>query len=327
MNSFQRAAFTRTKGKHFDAACSVSELLRGRASSPDASRAQPAASGANYATAVGTLVQIWHRQRLPTSFHPEFPGHTVSDILDFRLSPSCRSTFSHIAESLSSTTSRSCKGSLFANVPPHRHHGESPPALPGSQEIERVRLFGGLQHVKYKNTLRNHNNDLTLPAPGDETPVEQLTQMTGFWKNPATIQPNNFKFKSLSNWAFNIAVGCNHGCRFCYVPSVSTNKLTPQLEKLGVQDADAQWGDYVYLREWDEDKFLRSLQRAEGMSLDGLKPDGNRAVIYCSTTDPYQVIQHPDARMRRKLAKHAEKLVRRSLKNSSGTNPLSTCGS
>jgi len=133
------------------------------------------------------------------------------------------------------------------------------------------------------------------------------------WERRATIQPNNFRFKSLSNWSFNIAVGCTHGCRFCYVPSVSTIKLSPQLEKLGVKYPDAQWGDYVYLRRWDEELFLRSLWQAENTPVDELNPDGNRAVIYCSTTDPYQVLGHPDPGMRPKLADHASHLVRRSL--------------
>jgi DNA repair photolyase len=44
-----------------------------------------------------------------------------------------------------------------------------------------------------------------------------------------------------------------------------------------------------------------------------LKPDGNRAVIYCSTTDPYQVIRHPDPVRQRELAEHSRFLVRRSL--------------
>jgi DNA repair photolyase len=36
-------------------------------------------------------------------------------------------------------------------------------------------------------------------------------------------------------------------------------------------------------------------------------------VIYCSTTDPYQVIRHPDTARQRQLAEHARFLVRRSL--------------
>ncbi len=111
-----------------------------------------------------------------------------------------------------------------------------------------------------------------------------------FWHAPAVIAENNFIYKSLSNWAFNVAVGCSHACRFCYVPSVATIKQAAKLAEYGVEDPDAEWGDYVLLRPWDEQKFLASLRSAENTPRSQLKPDGNRAVIYCSTTDPYQVI-------------------------------------
>jgi DNA repair photolyase len=135
----------------------------------------------------------------------------------------------------------------------------------------------------------------------------------GFWHAPAIIAENNFIYKSLSNWAFNVAVGCSHACRFCYVPSVATIKQAAKLAEYGVRDPDAEWGDYVLLRPWDEEKFLASLRSAENTPRSQLKPDGNRAVIYCSTTDPYQVIRHPDPARQRELARHARFLVRRSL--------------
>jgi DNA repair photolyase len=134
-----------------------------------------------------------------------------------------------------------------------------------------------------------------------------------FWHAPAVIAPNNFVYKSLSNWAFNIAVGCSHACRFCYVPSAATIKQGAALAKYGVKDPDAEWGDYVLLRPWEEQKFLSSLRSAQNTLRSELKPDGNRAVIYCSTTDPYQVIHHPDAARQRELAAHSRFLVRRSL--------------
>jgi DNA repair photolyase len=134
-----------------------------------------------------------------------------------------------------------------------------------------------------------------------------------FWHSPAVIAENNFIYKSLSNWAFNIAVGCSHACRFCYVPSAATIKQGPRLAEYGVKDPDAEWGNYLLLRPWDEQKFLTSLRAAENKPHKQLKPDGNRAVIYCSTTDPYQVIRHPDSIRQRELAEHARFLVRRSL--------------
>lgn len=156
---------------------------------------------------------------------------------------------------------------------------------------------------------------VTAPKIAQATPQRRITPMVpvDFWTTPAVISPNNFVYKSLSNWAFNLAVGCSHACRFCYVPSAATIKQGPKLAEYGVQDPDAEWGDYVLLRPWDEAKFLTSLRAAELTPAHKLKRDGNRAVIYCSTTDPYQVIHHPDPARQRELAAHARLLVRRSL--------------
>jgi DNA repair photolyase len=135
----------------------------------------------------------------------------------------------------------------------------------------------------------------------------------GTWFAPALIQPNDFVYKSLSSWSFNIAIGCSHACRFCYVPSAATIKQGQNLARYGVKDPDLEWGQYVLLRPWDEKKFLGSLRSAERVPVSELNPDGNRAVMYCTTTDPYQVIRHPDPVEQKKLAEQALRLVRRSL--------------
>lgn len=113
-----------------------------------------------------------------------------------------------------------------------------------------------------------------------------------FWDRPATIERNSFVYKSLSSWSYNVAVGCNHACRFCYVPEVSTRKgaMAKELAKKGVADPDEQWGDYVFIRQWDGPAFLRSLEKAERLLASELNADGNRAVMLCTTTDPYQVV-------------------------------------
>jgi DNA repair photolyase len=145
--------------------------------------------------------------------------------------------------------------------------------------------------------------------------VKRVTtdERVAMWTSPAVIAPNNFVYKSLSNWAFNIAVGCSHACRFCYVPSAATIKQGGKLADYGVKDPDAEWGDYVLLRPWDEKKFLSSLRAADETPISKLKPDGNRAVIYCSTTDAYQVFRHPNPERQRELSEHARFLTRRSL--------------
>jgi DNA repair photolyase len=130
---------------------------------------------------------------------------------------------------------------------------------------------------------------------------------------PGIIAKTGFKHKSLSAFSFNPVVGCTHGCRFCYVPSTSTNKLTPQLSTLGVIDPDADWGNYVFVREWDEIRFLRSLRTAQNTPVEELPADGNRAVMFCSTTDPYQVVRNPDPATGRELTKALQASVRRAL--------------
>ena len=155
--------------------------------------------------------------------------------------------------------------------------------------------------------------DVLVRTPQARPRPRPIKSPVDFWHAPAVIAENHFVYKSLSNWAFNVAVGCSHACRFCYVPSTATIKQGPKLAEYGVKDPDAEWGDYVLLRPWDEQKFLASLRSAENTPRKQLKPDGNRAIIYCSTTDPYQVIRHPDLERQRELAEHARFLVRRSL--------------
>ena len=133
------------------------------------------------------------------------------------------------------------------------------------------------------------------------------------WTQPLVIEPNNFKYKSLSNFVCNPGLGCCHGCPFCYVPEVSTNKQALKLTLYGIQDPDAEWGKYFLIRQWNEKVFLASLRRAENTPVDNLKPDGHRAVMFSSTTDPYQTPVHPDGARQKLLADHLRFIVRRAL--------------
>ena len=141
----------------------------------------------------------------------------------------------------------------------------------------------------------------------------------------AVIAPNNFRFKSLSDWSYNISLGCKHGCTFCYVPNTSTIKQEIPLEKIpglippdwvqerkeGKHWGDHHWGEYSFLREWNEKEFLSSLRKAQNAKKKGkLTPDGNMAIMFCTTTDPYQTLTGPNAVMLEALRK---KLVRTAL--------------
>lgn len=99
----------------------------------------------------------------------------------------------------------------------------------------------------------------------------------------------------------------------CYVPQVSTIKMAEELKQYGVKNPDQEWGEYFMLREWNEDAFVRSVRKAEKTPLAQLNKDGNRAVMYCTTTDPYQVIGHPDVARRKELVALMQAMVRKSL--------------
>lgn len=155
-------------------------------------------------------------------------------------------------------------------------------------------------------------NGLQITLENTNT-TEPKNAISDYWQHPAVVTASNFKLKSLCEWVVNTAIGCSHGCRFCYVPSTSTNKQKPTLAPLGVNDPDAQWGSYVFPRTWDEEEFNASLRRAENTAQGKLKADGHRAIMFCSTTDPYQVIKNPDPEKARELTRHHQAIVRNAL--------------
>jgi DNA repair photolyase len=135
----------------------------------------------------------------------------------------------------------------------------------------------------------------------------------GIWDLPVEVNLNDFKYKSLSAFSLNVAIGCFFGCLFCYVPSASTLSLGWRLLRFGILDADSEWGTYCLIRRWDEAHFRNSLRLALATPLSKLAPDGHRAIMMSTNTDPYQPIFHPDAAMRRKLQDYLRMVVRRCL--------------
>jgi len=140
-----------------------------------------------------------------------------------------------------------------------------------------------------------------------------ITNKVNIWRNPVEIKRNNFQHKSLSCWSINPFVGCQHACRFCYVPSVSAIKLKGRLAQLGVKDPDGEWGNYAFLRVWDEPAFVGSLLAAERTPIEDLNSDGNRAVMLSTTTDPYQTLRGGDHVETATLNSQARVMVRRML--------------
>lgn len=130
------------------------------------------------------------------------------------------------------------------------------------------------------------------------------------WSSSVKISESGFKHKSLCVWTVNIAVGCGHGCLFCYVPNVSTNKQAKKLALFGVKDPEAEWGKYVLLRKWDADVLAESLLKAKNKTASP-DCDGRQAIMFCSTTDPYQTVT---GKFQKEFNEHRRTLVREALR-------------
>ena len=135
----------------------------------------------------------------------------------------------------------------------------------------------------------------------------------GYWDLPVEVHVNGFKYKSLSNFCLNFAIGCSFGCLFCYVPSASTINLGWRLIRYGVLDADYDWGTYTLIRKWDEKHFRKSLHKMLALAPSELGPDGHMAIMLSTDTDPYMPVFHPDPVMREELRRYLRAMVRRCL--------------
>lgn len=93
--------------------------------------------------------------------------------------------------------------------------------------------------------------------------------------------------KSLCDYVINVATGCTHGCKFCYVPS--TPNVTARQEMLndqaGVEDSQQEWGRYLLYR---DDLPERLAQKLEGKRKWNRTERGRGVVMLSSGTDCYQ---------------------------------------
>lgn len=146
--------------------------------------------------------------------------------------------------------------------------------------------------------------------------ITALTEPFSFWPKPLTLQRSNFVHKSLSDWNANVAVGCGHGCRFCYVPKViNRGNIKEMIRSAGVEDADLNWGDYALLRQWDRTHWQARIKAEDAKPLNLLSKDGNRAVMFCTTTDLYQVMRHKDPARQKELQAHLWKMATEALED------------
>jgi len=93
--------------------------------------------------------------------------------------------------------------------------------------------------------------------------------------------------KSLCDYVINVATGCKHGCKFCYVPS--TPNITARQEMLAeqasVEDGQKDWGSYLLYRDDLPERLGHKLDRKRKWKY----TDRGRGVVMLSSgTDCYQ---------------------------------------
>lgn len=91
---------------------------------------------------------------------------------------------------------------------------------------------------------------------------------------------------SLCDYVINVATGCMHGCRFCYVPntpiiSARGDMIQSKTGKKGGKD----WGNYILYRDDLPERLSRKLENKRKWKK---SKTGEGSVLLSSGTDPYQ---------------------------------------
>lgn len=86
---------------------------------------------------------------------------------------------------------------------------------------------------------------------------------TGDDPTKAILSESGLNSKYLCDYVINVATGCRHGCKFCYVPSTPNIRTRPDMleEEVDVKDPQREWGNYVLYRDGLGDRLDDHLAR------------------------------------------------------------------
>jgi DNA repair photolyase len=93
--------------------------------------------------------------------------------------------------------------------------------------------------------------------------------------------------KSLCDYVINVATGCTHGCKFCYVPSTPniTARQDMLSDRVSVNDGQEEWGSYLLYRDDLPERLASTLDRKQKWK----QTDRGRGMVMLSSgTDCYQ---------------------------------------
>jgi DNA repair photolyase len=115
-------------------------------------------------------------------------------------------------------------------------------------------------------------------------PNDEVT--TGEDPTKAVLSESGLNSKHLCDYVVNVATGCRHGCKFCYVPSTPSVRTRPEMlkEEADVDDAQREWGQYVLYRDGLADRLDEKLSRKQSWKR---TPRGCGVVGISFSTDCY----------------------------------------
>ncbi|WP_323190771.1 radical SAM protein [Halostella sp. PRR32] len=105
----------------------------------------------------------------------------------------------------------------------------------------------------------------------------------------AIISESRLYKKSLCDYVINVATGCRHGCKFCYVPTTPAIENRDEMlnEQAGVEDPQGDWGSYLLYRDDLPERLGNELENTD--EDDWETTDRGRGVVMLSSgTDCYQ---------------------------------------
>lgn len=105
----------------------------------------------------------------------------------------------------------------------------------------------------------------------------------------AIISGSSLYKKSLADYVINVATGCRHGCKFCYVPTSPAIDSREELiyDRADVGDSQSEWGSYLLYRDDLPERLHRRLENSNPREWD--QTDRGRGVVMLSSgTDCYQ---------------------------------------
>jgi len=88
---------------------------------------------------------------------------------------------------------------------------------------------------------------------------------TGEDPTKAILSESGLNSKHLCDYVVNVATGCRHGCKFCYVPSTPNIRTRPDMleEEVGVENGQKEWGQYILYRDGLGERLDEHLDRKQ----------------------------------------------------------------